>query len=72
MRVHQVTSVASDSANLWAIACQVPLSMEFSRKNTGVGCQALLQGIFPTPKIKPAPLVSPALAGKLLTTSTTN
>ena len=30
------------------IACQAPLSMEFSSKNTGVGCHALLQGIFPT------------------------
>ena len=30
------------------IACQAPLSMGFSGKNTGVGCQALLQGIFPT------------------------
>ena len=27
---------------------QVSLSMEFSAKNTGVGCHSLLQGIFPT------------------------
>ena len=27
------------------VACQVPLSLG---KNTGVGCHALLQGIFPT------------------------
>ena len=27
-------------------ACQAPLSMGFSVKNTGVGCHALLQGIF--------------------------
>ena len=33
---------------LWTIACQAPLSMRFSSKNTGVGCHALLQGIFPT------------------------
>ena len=33
---------------LWTIACQAPLSMEFSRKNTWVGCHAFLQGIFPT------------------------
>ena len=32
----------------WTIACQVPLSMEFSRQNTGVGSRSLLQGIFPT------------------------
>ena len=29
-------------------ACQAPLSMGFSSKNTGMGCHALLQGIFPT------------------------
>ena len=31
----------------WTVARQAPLSMEFSRKNTGVGCHFLLQGIFP-------------------------
>ena len=36
-------------ATLWIVACQAPLSMGFfSGKNTGVGCHALLQGIFPT------------------------
>ena len=30
------------------VARQAPLSMEFSRKNTGVGSHFLLQGIFPT------------------------
>ena len=32
----------------WTVACQALLSMGFSRQNTGVGCHALLQGIFPT------------------------
>ena len=32
----------------WAIAHQVPLSMEFSRQEYCSGCHALLQGIFPT------------------------
>ena len=32
----------------WTIACQAPLSMEFSGKNTGMGCHFLLQGIFLT------------------------
>ena len=40
-------SVVSDSAIPWTVACQAPLSMEFSRKNTGVGCHFLLQRIFP-------------------------
>ena len=29
---------------LWTMACQAPLSVGFSSKNTGVGCHALLQG----------------------------
>ena len=32
----------------WTVACQAPLSMEFLRKNTEVGCHFLLQGIFLT------------------------
>ena len=32
----------------WAVALQAPLSMEFSGKNTALGCHSLLQGIFPT------------------------
>ena len=35
-------------ATLWTVAQQAPLSVGFSSKNTGVGCHALLQGIFPT------------------------
>ena len=31
-----------------AVAYQAPLSMRFSRQEHGVGCQALLQEIFPT------------------------
>ena len=29
----------------WIVACQVPMSMGSSGKNTGVGCHFLLQGI---------------------------
>ena len=35
-------------ATLWTVARQAPLSMGFSSKNAGVGCHALLQGIFLT------------------------
>ena len=35
------------------IACQAPLSMEFSRQNTGVGCHSLPQGIFLTQGLNP-------------------
>ena len=32
----------------WTVACQAPVSMGFSRKNSGMGFHALLQGNFPT------------------------
>ena len=33
---------------LWTVAYQVPPSMGYPGKNTGVGCHFLLQDIFPT------------------------
>ena len=35
-------------ASLWTVTLQAPLSMNSPGKNTGVGCHALLQGIFLT------------------------
>ena len=35
-------------ASPWTVARQAPLSMGFSRQDTGVGCHVLLQGSFPT------------------------
>ena len=35
-------------ATLWTVARQFPLSLGFPGKITGVGCRALLQGIFAT------------------------
>ena len=32
----------------WTVVHQAPLSMEFSKKNPGMGSHSLLQGIFPT------------------------
>ena len=55
-------------ATPWAVAHQAPLSMGFSRQE--VGCQTLLQGIFPTQGIEPTS-PSPTLAGGFVTTSTT-
>ena len=49
-------------ATPWTVAGQAPLSMGFSRKNSGMGCHALLQGNFPT-GVKQASLTSPVLAG---------
>ena len=39
-------------ATPWTAAYQAPPSMGFSRQSTGVGCHFLLQGIFPTQKLK--------------------
>ena len=38
-------------------------------KNTGVGCCALLQGVFPDPGVEHVSLMSPALARGFFTTS---
>jgi len=40
-------------------------------KNTGVGSHSLIQGILPTQGLNPESLISPALAGRFFTTSTT-
>ena len=40
------------------IACQAPLSMDSSGKNTGVGCHFRLQGIFPTQGLNPVSCIS--------------
>ena len=56
---------------LWTVTCQAPLSKGFSGKNTGVGCHALLQGIFLTQGLSPHLFTSSSLAGGFFTTSTT-
>ena len=72
VHVCQVTSVMSDSLQPHGLE---PARLLYPRdspgKNTGVGCHALLQGIFPNPGIEPPSLMSPALAGGFFTSSTT-
>ena len=53
------------------IACQVPLSMEFSRQEYWSEFPCPPPEDCPNPGIKTASLMSPALAGRLFTTSTT-
>ena len=48
-----------------------PVKWDSQGKNTGVGCHALLQGIFPTQGLNPCFLLSPVLAGGFFTTSAT-
>ena len=54
---------------LWTVAHLAP-PWNSPGKNTGVGCHALLQGIFPTRGLNKH-LLSPALAGGFFTTSST-
>ena len=55
----------------WTVACQAPLSMGFSGQESWSGLPCLPPGHLPDPGIKPASLMSPALAGGFFTTSAT-
>ena len=56
-------------ATLWTVACQAPLSMEFSRQEYWSGLPCPPPGDLPKPGIEPASLTSPSLAGGFFTTS---
>ena len=55
-------------ATPWTLACQAPLSMEFSRQEYWNGLPFPSPGAFPDPGIKPVSPVSPALQAHLLPT----
>ena len=57
--------------SLWAVACQAPLSMGFSRERYLSGLPCPSPGGLPDPGIEPVSLMSPALAGRFFTTSAT-
>ena len=61
----------SNSATLWTVAYQAPLSMGFSRQEYWSGLQCPPPGDLPDPGIEPRSLLFPALAGGFLTTSAT-
>ena len=56
---------------LWTLACQVPLSMGFSRQEYWSGLPCPPPGDLPDPGIELESLTSPALAGGFFTTSIT-
>ena len=56
-------SVFSNSVILWTVACQVPLSMEFSRQEYWNGFPVSTPGDLLDPGIKDVSLTSLALAG---------
>ena len=58
-------------ATLWTIACQAPLSVEFSRQEYWSGLPCPPPGDLLNPEIEPESLMSPALANGFFTTSTT-
>ena len=65
-------------ATLWSVACQVPLSMGFSRRESWGGFLWGFGGLLcpppggpPNLRIEPESLMSPAVAGGFFTASTT-
>ena len=59
------------SATPWTVACQAPLSVEFSRQEYWSGLPFPTLGNLPDPGIESIFLVSPALACRFLTIGTT-
>ena len=55
----------------WTVARQAPLSMGFPREEYWSGLPCPPPGDLPNPEIEPISLMSPTLAGKFFTTSTT-
>ena len=55
----------------WTVACQAPVSMGFSRQEYWSGLPCPTPGDLPDPGIKPTSPVSPAMAVRFFTTSTT-
>ena len=73
MRVHVLSQLSPVRlfATLWTVAPQAALSMEFSRQEYWSGLPCPPPEDLPNPEIKPASLMSPALAGGLFTTHAT-
>ena len=69
--VCKVTSVMSNSATPWTVACQAPLSVGFSRQEYWSELPCPPPGDLPDPGMELASLLSPALAGRFFTTSAT-
>ena len=58
-------------ASLWTVTRQALLSMGFSGQEYWSGLPCPPPGYLPDPGMEPVPLTSPALVGRLSTTSTT-
>ena len=64
-----VFSCVQLSVTPWTVACQVPLSMGFSRQENWSGLPFPTQGDLPNPGTKPTSPASPAMAGGFFTTA---
>ena len=64
----QSLSHAQLYATSWTVACQAPLSTEFSRQEYWSGLPLPTPRDLPSPEIEPASLASPALIGGFFTT----
>ena len=71
MHACSVASLMSDSATLWTVAPQVPLSVGLSMQKYWNGLPRPPPGDPPSPEIEPKSLMSPALAGVIFTTNAT-
>ena len=61
-------SVVDSFVTPWTVACQAPLSVEFSRQEYQSGQPFPSPGDLPDPGIEPGSLASPVLAGGFFTT----
>ena len=61
----------SNSATLWTVAPQAPLSNRFSKQEHWSRLPCPPPGDLLDPRIEPVPLMSPAMAGMFFTTRTT-
>ena len=64
-------SISDTFVALWTVVHQAPLSMRFSRQEYWSQLPCPPPGDLPDPGIKSTSLMSPALAGRFFTTSTT-
>ena len=65
--MHTVTQLWITFCNPRTVACQDPLSMEFSRQEYWKGLPFSTPEDLPDPGIKPTSSVAPALAGRYFT-----
>ena len=69
MHACYVTSVVSNSVNLWTVPYQASLSIGFSREEYWSALPFPPTGDLPDPGIKPMSLIVPVLAGRFFTIS---